>query len=336
LKLEKPKIIAEVGQAHEGSDSLAHSFIDEAAESGADAVKFQLHIADVESCVEDDFRARHSYSRETRFEYWKRHEFSPSMISDLVDHSRARGLEIGFSTFSLEGLDILKNASIDFLKIGSAEALQPWFLERAKVFEGPIILSTGLSAMEEIARSVEILRAPDRDLILLQCTTKYPSLEQDIGINVMQQFRESFRLPVGLSDHSGSLFAPVLAMALGANYLEVHVTFSKHMQGPDSLSSLTFQELSELCKYRDSFFEILSSPVSKNTMADTLSPMREIFGRSISYRRGLEAGHVVQESDLYFSKPGGGIKPERLGEITGKVLRVSTKGHSIVKPGDFI
>ena len=303
-------IVVEVGQAHEGSENLAHAFIEEAAKSGADAIKFQLHFAEDESSSLEDFRSRGRYGRETRFEYWARHEFSREVVEDLIEHSRELGLLVGFSTFSLRGLDELSELEFDFLKVGSAEAVQKWFLRRARESELPVVLSTGMSKIEEIEDAIEILGKGDKDLILLQCASSYPSALEQIGLNLIPDFAERFGIPVGLSDHSGKLVSPLAAIARGAAMVEVHGTFSKLSQGPDATSSLDFAEISFLCDFRDQLRVIDSNPVDKDTLSSNFEDMRTTFGRSLATKVEIEPGQTIRTEELYFAKPGGGIPPE--------------------------
>ena len=331
----RPQIVVEVGQAHEGSESLAHAYVEEVANSGADAIKFQLHIAEEESSIDEIFRENKRYQRESRFEYWKRHELSPGMMADLIDHAQKRGLRIGFSTFSVEGLARIRKSEADFLKIGSGEAVQHWFLRAAAQIDLPIILSTGLSRMSEIGEAVRLFRSSNRSITLLQCTTMYPSPLEEVGINILDELRQRFFVDVGLSDHSGQLGPSVFALAKGVSMVEVHGTFSKKTQGPDSTASLDFNEVSLLCQLRDAWTLLTENPVDKDSVADRLLTMRHVFGRSLAARHSLPAGSCLQAGDVYFAKPAGGLPPEELGTVLGRTLNRKVKANSIFSPEDF-
>lgn len=331
----KCSIVVEVGQAHEGSESYAHAFIEEVSRSGADAVKFQLHRAADESSLNDRFREEVRYGRESRFDYWRRHEMSASMVEGLVAHSRDVGLQIGFSTFSLEGLRLLSDFQLDFVKIGSGEAIQPWFVREAAELEFPIVLSTGLSTLGEIEDAIHLFEGKKREVTLLQCTTQYPSNLESVGMNVLDVFREKFDVPVGLSDHTGKISPALMAFSMGADMVEVHGTFSKRTGGPDAASSLTFAELSFLGEMRDEFSILECNPVDKNQISNELSDHRQVFGRSLAFRTDLRAGTRLRDEDLYFAKPGGGFRVEDLGEVVGKVLRRDVQANHLLADKDI-
>lgn len=330
-----PAIVVEVGQAHEGSESLAHAFIDNVARAGADAIKFQLHIADDESSLEEDFRTSGNYRRESRHDYWKRHEFPPEIVEDLIQHSHERGLMIGFSTFSLGGLAQLSERRIDFLKIGSAESIQSWFLRSARELDIFTVLSTGMSTNLEIEHAIEVLSKDPDQLILLQCTSNYPSSPSEIGLNLISDFAARYGIPVGLSDHSGQLTSPIAAIARGAALVEVHGTFSKLTQAPDALSSLDFAEIAFLSEFRNQLKIVDSNPVDKDEKAMELYKMRTTFGRSLATKVDIRPGEAVQPENLYFAKPGGGIVPDYMPKANTLIARVAVSAGSILRHEDF-
>lgn len=333
--MQSPSVVVEIGQAHEGSESLAHAYIDAVASTGADAIKFQLHIADVESSLDDVFRSGGAWRRESRFEYWKRTELRPEVIGDLIAHAHEKSLAIGFSTFSLEGLDFLGESDMDFLKIGSGEAIQSWFLREARNLNLPIVLSTGLSTLDEIGDGLRTLSKPHRTVTVLQCTSSYPSKPEDIGLNLLRELAAEFGLPVGLSDHSGNPFAGLAALADGAEMLEIHATFSRQTQALDADSSLDIQEVGFLCQFRDHVRLFRENPVDKDLKATELKPMRQIFGRSLASKVNLLPGETIRSADIYFAKPGGGIPPGLADTYDGAVLRKTVRAGDLLRPEDF-
>lgn len=335
LKSLGSKIIVEVGQAHEGSERQAHAYIDEVSAAGADGIKFQLHLASEESSNDDIFRNELRYCKESRHEYWERVELPLPVIEDLIEHSHEKSLSIGFSTFSLQGLRLLESLGIDFLKVGSGEALQPWFLRKAAESELPIILSTGMSSRHEIAMGIQTLSKADREVTLLQCTSRYPASASDVGLNLLEDLRQEFGVPVGLSDHSGELFAPITALADGAAMVEIHGTFSKKTQLPDARSSLELSEIAVLCEYRNYLSILRSNPVDKDAVAINLSEMRTLFGRSLATRVELSPGDVVRQDQIYFAKPGGGLEPHLLEEHIGKTVQKTVRARDILRREDF-
>jgi N-acetylneuraminate synthase len=170
---------------------------------------------------------------------------------------------------------------------------------------------------------------------LLQCTSKYPSPLEEIGLNVINELRNRYGCPVGLSDHSGSVFPGLAALARGANIVETHVIFHRRMFGPDVRASLTFEELRMLCAMRDALTKMDAYPVDKDAMAERLGPMRGIFGRSLAPVRPLAAGTVLAPDLVVPKKPGGGIAPDAVGEITGRRLARDVTPERILRWDDL-
>lgn len=314
-------VIAEIAQAHDGSLGLAHSFIDAAASAGVDAIKFQTHIADAESTQDEPFRVAFGYEDKTRFDYWKRMEFTAEQWRGLADHARDAGLCFLSSAFSLEAVALLEEIGVPAWKIGSGEFAFQALRDRMMQAGGPLLYSTGMSGTAETDGFVDWSRAGNASFAVFQCTSKYPTPLREVGLNVIDEMRSRYDCPVGLSDHSGVPYPALAAMARGVDMLELHVTFDRRMFGPDAKASLTFPELEEIMKARDAFHEMHSSPVDKDQMAEDLAEMRSIFSRSLAPARDLAAGTVIAKDDLREKKPGTGIPPDDIGKVLGRRLR---------------
>lgn len=297
-------IIAEVAQAHDGSLGFAHSFIDIAAEAGADAIKFQTHIAEAESTQDEQFRVNFSYTDKTRFDYWKRMEFTAPQWEGLAKHARAKGIGFLSSCFSVEAVEMLRRLTMPAWKVGSGEIASRELLEAMAVGGEPILLSTGMSGPDDIEGQLAMLQERRVPVALLQCTTKYPSPLEEVGLNVIDELHERFNCPVGLSDHSGSLWPAVAAMARGAPLIEVHIAMHRRQFGPDTPASLDPAVLHELCEARDAIAKMLANPVDKSATSERLRDVREIFGKSLALKRALPAGTVIAAEHLTFKKPG--------------------------------
>jgi len=308
-------LIAEVGQAHDGSLGYAHSFIDAAADAGATFIKFQTHIAEAESHPTEPWRVKFSSQDETRFEYWKRMEFTAQAWSGLYEHAKNRSLGFMSSPFSIDAVDLLRATGIDAWKIASGEVEHTQLLEAIPPGD-PVFLSSGMSSPEQLAPAVEFFR--DRNpLVLMQCTSLYPTPASRVGLNQINELRETFNIPTGLSDHSGTIFAGLGAIALGAVAVEVHVCHSRESFGPDVSSSLTFPELRLLAEGMQFLREVNANPVDKGDIHEDLAQMRTLFGRSIFTTRDLKAGDKIQPDDVSLKKPAGGIPPESLQAVIG-------------------
>lgn len=321
--------------AHDGSVSLFHSMVDSIAEAGADIVKFQIHVANQESTLDEPFRDSTFIRDKTRFEYWQRTEFNLSQWEDIVAHIRDRGLEPVASTFSPAGMDVVSELGLTTWKIGSAESRQPWFVKQACQRANLVIASTGMSNWGEIDQMVSIAKETSTPVILLQCTSKYPSPAGGVGINVLDQFQRRYNVPVGLSDHSGSLIPSLVALSHGAAFVEVHVTYSRSMAGPDSASSLSFEDLAALVDARDQIVDILKNPVDKDAVAESLSLERNIFGRSLALTRRVAAGETISADMLIGKKPGGGIPVSEIETVAGSVARRNLSPQFLLKREDY-
>ncbi|MGH3768486.1 MAG: N-acetylneuraminate synthase family protein [Pseudonocardiaceae bacterium] len=315
-------IIGEVGQAHDGSLGTAHAFIDAIADAGAAAVKFQTHIAAAESRTDEPWRVKFSYVDDTRYEYWKRMEFTAQEWAGLRQHAQDRGLAFLSSPFSLEAVELLRRVGVAAWKIASGEVANPQLLDAVARTGEPVLLSSGMSGWAELDGAVARLRAAHAGpLAVLQCTSAYPVMPDRVGLNVLQEIRERYDCATGLSDHSGTIFPALGAVTLGARVIEVHVTLSREMFGPDVAASVTTAELRQLADGIRYLSAALAAPVDKDEIAAELAPMRALFGRSLVARGALPAGHVLTAGDLIAKKPAGGIPPNRLGSLIGRRLR---------------
>jgi N-acetylneuraminate synthase len=329
-------VIAEVAQAHDGSLGLAHAFIDAAADAGADAVKFQTHLASAESTLDEPFRVRFSRQDETRLDYWRRMEFTPEQWHGLAAHVRERGLIFLSSAFSLAAVDLLKTIGVSAWKIGSGEFASRELWDAMTGAPAPVLFSTGLAKRVEIETAVNLFRSKRLPFALFQCTTSYPSPLEEVGLNVMEELRETYRCPVGLSDHSGKVFPGLAAIARGADFVEVHVTFDRRMFGPDTPASLTIDELRLLCGMRDAVAVMDKSPVDKDKIAEKLNGLREMFGKSLAPLGPIAAGTVLKPSMLTAKKPGGGIPPEAVAVIAGRRLKRDVAPDRILRWSDLV
>lgn len=313
-------VIGEVAQAHDGSLGMAHAFIDAIADAGADGVKFQTHIAEAESTPAEPFRVKFSQQDATRYEYWKRMEFSEEGWAGLAKHARERGLIFLSSPFSLQAVELLERIGVPAWKIASGEIATTPLFERLAASGLPVLLSTGMSPWSEIDAAVERLRSAGLPFLLFQCTSAYPCPPEQVGLNVLAEMRERYGCPVGLSDHSGTIFPGLAAATLGADMIEVHVTLSRRMFGPDVPASLTPDELAQLVRGARFIQGALRSPVDKDAAAEALTPLRELFTKSIVAASDLPAGTVLSREHLAFKKPGTGLPAADYEKLIGRKL----------------
>lgn len=313
-------VIGEIGQAHEGSIGLAHAYIDALAHAGANAAKFQVHLADAESSIYEDFRVKIPYQNGSRFDYWKSMEFTAEEWNGLKKHCEKAGLHFLASPFSLAAVDLLNAIGVIGFKIGSGEVDNLPMLDKIAATGKPVILSSGMSSWAELDQAVMLLKSRGTAVSILQCTTAYPAKPHQWGLNVMHEMSQRYQVSVGFSDHSGDIFACLAAAALGAGLLEFHVTFDKRMSNPDASSSLTFRQATTLITGIRRIETALNFPVNKDANA-TFSRMKSMFGKSLAVNRDLRKGERIQCTDLETKKPAGfGVAAARYQEVLGKTL----------------
>jgi N,N'-diacetyllegionaminate synthase len=328
-------IVGEVAQAHDGSLGMAHAFIDAIADKGADGVKFQTHIAAAESTPAEPFRVRFSQQDATRYEYWKRMEFTEEQWFELARHAREKGLIFLSSPFSLEAVELLQRVGIPAWKIPSGEVGSTPMFERIAETKLPILLSTGMSPWSEIDAAVEWIKGKKLPLLIYQCTTAYPCPAEKIGLNLLDTFRQRYECPVGLSDHSGKIFPGLAAATLGVDMLEVHVTLSREMFGPDVPASLTTAELRNLSEGVRFIERMGENPVDKDVIAVEMEPLRQAFFKSVVACSDLPEGTILERDHLTIKKPGTGIHADRLESLIGRRLCRSIKKDELIQEEDL-
>lgn len=318
-------IIGEVSQTHDGSLGQAHAFIDAIAKTGADAVKFQTHIAAAESTPSEPWRVKFSPQDETRYEYWQRMEFTGDQWAELKQHAEESGLLFLSTPFSFEAVELLDEIGMQVWKIASGEVGNLPLLRKICEKGKPLILSSGMSDWDELFEAVETVREYGNPFAVLQCTSAYPCPPEKVGLNLIEELRRRYSCPSGLSDHSGNIYASLAAATLGAEVLEIHVTLSREMFGPDVPASITTDELRQLVEGVRAIEKMIANPVNKTEMAEELADLRKIFTKSIYAGLTLSAGTILRAEHLQLKKPGTGIPASQMSNLLGSRLRHDIK-----------
>ncbi len=314
------ELIAEIGQAHDGSLGLAHSYIDALAKAGVSTIKWQIHIAEAESSSHEPFRVNFSYEDATRYDYWQRMQFTAEQWAGIKEHCEEKGMEFMASPFSLAAVDLLESLNVKRYKIGSGEVANFLMLEKIAKTGKPVLLSSGMSNYSELDAAVDFIKGFGNEVILFQCTTQYPTEAKNSGLNVIPEMKQRYGLKVGLSDHSGTIYPGLAAVALGAELLEFHVVFDKQMFGPDATSSLTMQQVKQLAEGVNYINTSLQNPVNKNDN-EKYAELKTMFGKSLAVNKNLPQGHTITFYDLESKKPAGqGISTTLYTEVSGKTL----------------
>lgn len=328
-------IIAEVSQSHDGSLGMAHAFIDAAATAGAHAIKFQTHIASAESTPAEPWRKRFSFQDATRYDYWRRMEFTEEQWCGLRQHAGERGIHFLSSAFSLEAVQLLQRVGVAAWKVASGEINNEALLEAMAASGLPIILSTGMSTVTEIDGAVELVRRLNVPLAVLQCTSMYPCPPEHLGLNVIGELRDRYGCAVGLSDHSATIYSGLAAATLGIEVLEVHIALSRDMFGPDVVASITPQELRMLVDGIRFIESAHAHPVDKTVLPDFAVSLREIFMKSVVATMDLPAGTTLRAEHLTQKKPGTGIPARELPRLVGLRLRRAVHHDALIAPEDL-
>ena len=328
-------VMGEVALTHDGSLGLAHAFVDAIADAGADAVKFQTHIAAAESTPAEPFRVHFSKQDATRYDYWKRMEFSEAEWQGLAAHCTERGVLFVSSPFSIEAVDLLQHVGQPLWKIASGEVSNTLLLDRVLETGAPVVLSTGMSPMAETDAAVARVQARQVPVGVLQCTTAYPCPPERIGLNLLPVYRERYGCWVGLSDHSATIYPGLAGAAVGMDILELHVALSREMFGPDVVASVTTGELRQLVDGIRFIERMRAHPVDKEQSAADTAPLRRLFTRSLVARAAMPAGTVLESRHLAVKKPGTGLPPSRLQEVVGRRLTRAVSADDVLTETDI-
>jgi len=328
-------IIAEIGQAHEGSLGMALSYIRALAETGVDAVKFQVHIAEAESSEFEPFRVKFSQQDKTRFDYWKRMSFTEEEWRLLKNECDKNKVEFLASPFSNEAVDLLERLGVHQYKIGSGEVNNFLMLQKIAETGKPVILSSGMSSFNELDDSVKFLKEKKVGYSILQCTTAYPTKPEEYGLNVIAELKERYNVPIGYSDHSAKVETCIAAAALGASILEFHAVFSRKSFGPDATSSLEMDEISQLVNSVRNINIARQHPVDKNDNSK-FKGLKSIFEKSLAVNKELPKGHLLSFDDLETKKPKGyGIEASKFESVVGKKIKTSLKKWDFLNEDDL-
>ncbi|MCF2496207.1 N-acetylneuraminate synthase family protein [Dyadobacter chenhuakuii] len=328
-------MMAEIGQAHEGSLGLAHSYIDALASSGVNAIKFQVHIAEAESSIHEPFRKNFSYNDLSRMDYWKRMEFSEEEWAGLKAHCEQKNLDFVASPFSISAVGLLERIGVSRIKIGSGEMSNLLLLSFAAKLATEMTLSSGMSSLAELDSAIAAVRGKCK-LSLLQCTSSYPTGPHQWGLNVIPLLKDRFQIPVGFSDHSGDIYACLAAAATGAEILEFHVTFDQRMFGPDSTSSINIDQVKQLVKGVRQIETAMKFPVDKADSSE-YAMLKTTFGKSLAVNNDLDRGHILTLYDLEAKKPAGyGVSAAHFETVVGRQLQRDLPKWSFLNFSDLL
>ncbi len=321
-------IVAEAGMNHDGSLETAIRLAEVAAGAGADAVKFQLHDPAAETTR--DAPPPPYFSEETRWDYFERTAFDDGQWQALKAACDAAGIEFLCSVFSLEALERVGRLGVPRHKIPSGEVTNLELVRAAAATGKPVLLSSGMSSWAELDEAVA---AAGPNVIVLQCTSAYPTPAERVGLNVLAELRERYGKPVGLSDHTKGPHAALASAALGAEVIEKHFTLSRDAYGPDAALGLEPDELRSLIDGIREIETMLGSTVDKDDLAP-FGEMKRVFEKSVVSVTDIPAGTALKASMLAAKKPGSGIPARRLPELLGRRARTDIAADTVLTEAD--
>ena len=322
-------IIAEIGSVHDGDLNKALTLVKSASNSGADVIKFQMHIADEETLI--DAPSPSYFKKEKRFDYFKRTAFTLKNWKRIKKFCEKLGKEFLCSPFSEKAVDQLEILKVNKYKVPSGELTNISLLEKLKKTKKHIILSTGMSSWNEIDIAVKILK---KNFSILQCSSIYPCPSEKVGINVIHELKKKYNCPVGFSDHTLGFSAAFAAASNGATIIEKHFTLSRKMYGSDAKNSMEPKEFSFLVKHIKEIWKIMDNPVDKNNL-NRYKDMKKVFEKSVVSSHDLKANSILKKNNIVFKKPGTGIRAINYKSLIGKKLIKDIKKNSLLKMKDF-
>lgn len=232
-------------------------------------------------------------------------------------------------------MDLLTRIDVPAFKVGAGEITNLAMIEKMARTGKPVLFSSGIASWKDLDLAVEAVRRAQGRFAIFQCTTAYPCPPEKLGLNLLRELKDRYHCPVGLSDHSGTVYAALAAAALGADMIEIHVTLSRECFGPDVPASITTSQLAELVEGSRFIRRALAHPVDKNAMAGELSELRSIFAKSVVTTRDLPAGCQLSKSDLTVKKPGTGIPAVRLEELVNRTLKQAVPANTLLSEEDL-
>lgn len=319
------KIIAEAGVNHNGSLETAKKMVDAAVEAGADYIKFQTFQTEAlvtALCETADYQKENAGAT-SQEEMLKSLELGYDDFRELKNYCKEKGIGFLSTAFDEESIDFIASLNPDFMKVPSGELTNLPFLRKMASTGIPVIISTGMATPEEIAKALAPFRKAgynSDDIVLLHCTTQYPTPMEDVNLRAMKTVSDSFGHRSGYSDHTLGIEIPIAAATLGASIIEKHFTLSREMEGPDHKASLEPDELASMVKAVKNILVALGNGVKE--VKESERQNIEAARRSIVAARNIRKGQIIAEEDLCAKRPAKGVSPMLWDKVVGsKAIR---------------
>jgi len=325
-------VIAEIGPNHDGSVDRAKKLVDLAANCGCHGVKFQYHIADLEIA---DKQSIIPWSGEIRYDFVRNvQEFTENEHAQLKEWTQEKGLLYVVSPFNLKAVEVLDKIGVDAYKIASGEISNLELVKKCCLTGRPVILSSGMSTLDEIDKAIATARETgNANLILLQCTSEYPTQYEDMNLRTIVTFRHRYGILTGLSDHNLDPVPVIASVALGCCLIEKHFTDDKTRPGPDHAVSLEPHEMKALVAGVRNLEKALGDG-AKN-LGPNAEKLRRTFMNSIVAAKRIPEGTIVAKDHFCLKKPGTGLPPEDMKKLIGMKAKRNIEADTIVSMTDF-
>jgi len=321
LNFNKVFIIAEAGVNHNGSIDLAKKLIDAAVASGADAVKFQTFKAEnlaSKYAKKANYQKNLTNQKESQFDMLKKLELSKEMHTELINYSKIRDIKFLSSPFDQESIELLKDLGLEIFKIPSGEITNLPYLRHIGKLNKKIILSTGMSNMNEVKIALDILTnsgTKKKKITVLHANTEYPTPMEDVNLKAMLTIGKELDVNFGYSDHTLGIEVDIAAVAMGAKCIEKHFTLDCNMKGPDHKASLEPDELKEMVKAIRNVELALGSDIKKPSKSEL--PNIQIARKSIVAKIKIKKDDILTENNITVKRPSGGISPMKWDDVVG-------------------
>lgn len=330
--MNKVFIIAEAGVNHNGDIKIAKRMIDAAVNAGAEAVKFQTFRAENVVCKtakKARYQIETTNQSETQYEMLKKLELTEEMHKELMEYCNKQKIMFLSTPFDIESIRLLSKLGMQIFKIPSGEITNLPYLREIAGYHKKVILSTGMSTMDEVKAAVKVLKNNGTDdITLLHCNTQYPTPVSDVNLRAMVKMQEETGLPVGYSDHTQGIEIPIAATALGAVVIEKHFTLDKNMRGPDHRASLEPQELKRMVESIRKIELAIGNGMKQMTESEKTNI--DIVRKSIVTVADIQKGEIFTEKNLTTKRPGNGISPMRWDEIIGTVANRNYEADEMI------
>ncbi|MCL2116402.1 MAG: N-acetylneuraminate synthase [Methanobrevibacter sp.] len=327
---EKIFIIAEIGVNHNGDINLAKKMIKEAAKSGANAVKFQTFITE-DMITKNTKKAKYQEKNSkgsSQAEMIKKLELSKDDFFELSNYARSNNVLFLSSPFDIKSVDLLDKLDVPGFKIGSGELNNFELLEYIEKKGKPIIISTGMSTLEEIQETYNFIKNKDQ-LIILHCITGYPSKFEDANLKFITTLKEKFEVPIGFSDHSLGIELAIASVGLDVCVIEKHFTIDKTLDGPDHKASLEPQDFKAMV---DAIRNVeIAMGDGERTMCESELEIKKVARKSIVAAVDIPKGSILNKKMLAIKRPGTGIEPKYLKSLIDKKTTVDIRKDDLIK-----